>query len=67
MNKKWKQLEDQHRRVLTLCKEDGLETIGINGVINFYQKNETLKSKPGYKELRDMLNESFVYFRTTRQ
>jgi hypothetical protein len=67
MNKKWKQLEEQHRRVLALCKEDGLETIGINGVINFYQKNESLKSKPGYKELRDMLNESFAYFRTTRQ
>lgn len=66
MNKEWKRLEDQHRRVLALCKEADLVTIGIEGVRNFYQKNETLKHKPGYKELREMLNKSFDYFNTTR-
>jgi hypothetical protein len=67
MNKEWRLLEAQHRRVLALCKEADLVTIGIEGVRNFYQKNESLKSKPGYRELRDMLNKSFQYFRTTRQ
>ena len=66
MNKEWRLLEAQHRRVLALCKEADLETIGIKGVRNFYQKNETLKNKPGYKQLRDMLNKSFDYFKTTR-
>jgi hypothetical protein len=67
MNKKWKQLEGQHRRVLTLCKEAGLVTTGIEGVRNFYQKNESLKHLSGYQELREMLNDSFAYFRATRK
>ena len=67
MTKELKRLEEQHGRVRALCKEAGLETIGIEGVRNFYQKNETLKHKPGYKELRDMLNKSFEYFKVTRQ
>lgn len=67
MNKEHTRLEQQHRRVLALCKEAGLVTTGIEGVINFYQKNETLKHKPGYAELREMLNKGFEYFKATRQ
>lgn len=59
-------MEQQHRRVLALCKEADLVTIGIEGVRNFYQINETLKGKPGYAELRDMLNKGFEYFKATR-
>ena len=67
MNKEHTRLEQQHRRVLALCKETGLVTTGIEGVRNFYQKNETLKGKPGYAELREMLNKGFIYYKATRQ
>jgi hypothetical protein len=67
MTKEYKKLEEQHRRVLALCKESGLATIGIEGVRNFYQKNETLKHLSGYQELREMLNDSFAYFKATRK
>lgn len=67
MTKEYKKLEEQHRRVLALCKESGLATIGIEGVRNFYQVNETLKGKPGYAELREMLNKGFEYFKATKQ
>ena len=66
MTKEYKRLEQQHRRVLALCKEADLVTIGIEGVRNFYQINETFKGKPGYAELRDMLNKGFEYFKATR-
>ena len=67
MTKEYKRLEEQHRRVLALCKEADLVTVGIEGVRNFYQVNETLKGKPGYAELREMLNKGFEYFKATKQ
>ncbi len=66
MNREWKELEEQHRRVLALCREADLATIGIEGVRNMYQKNERLKSKAGYKQLRELLNKSFTYYKATR-
>lgn len=67
MTKELKQLEEQHRRVLALCLEADLATIGIEGVRNKYQKNEALRSKPGYAELRAMLEMSIAYHQITRQ
>ena len=67
MTKELKQLEEQHRRVIALCLEADLATIGIEGVRNKYQKNEALRSKPGYAELRAMLEMSIFYHQTTRQ
>lgn len=61
-----KELEEQHRRVLALCKEDDLCTIGIEGVRNMYAKNERMKSKPGYGQLRELLNKAFTYYNVTR-
>jgi len=66
MTKELKQLEEQHRRVIALCLEADLATIGIEGVRNKYQKNEALRSKPGYSELRAMLEMSILYHQTTR-
>ena len=66
MTKELKQLEEQHRRVIALCLEADLATIGIEGVRNKYQKNEALRSKPGYAELRAMLEMSIAYHQTTR-
>jgi hypothetical protein len=66
MTKELKQLEEQHRRVIALCLEADLATIGIEGVRNKYRKNEALRSKPGYAELRAMLEMSILYHQTTR-
>ena len=67
MTKELKQLEEQHRRVIALCLENNEATIGIEGVRNNYRKNEALKRKPGYGELRAMLEMSIIYHQTTRQ
>jgi hypothetical protein len=67
MTKELKQLEEQHRRVIALCLENNEATIGIEGVRNKYQKNEALRSKPGYPKLRAMLEMSILYHQTTRQ
>lgn len=67
MTKELKQLEEQHRRVIALCLENNEATIGIEGVRNKYQKNEALRSKPGYAELRAMLEMSIAYHQITRQ
>ena len=67
MTKELKQLEEQHRRVIALCQENNEVTIGIEGVRNKYQKNEALRSKPGYADLRAMLEMSIAYHQITRQ